>query len=92
MSLKLCANYVSIKMSFIIKFLLTIGIITTEITIMIMTLMLIFVVMDTIFTTVLLIPCESMVMTDGFSTQTFLIIAINEIMEAPLCSIESDSV
>ena len=75
------------------------GVITTEVTLLIMVSMLLSVIIDTLFMTVPLISDKSLVITIGFCTKVILMIHIASEFEmekdellAPLCSMESDSV
>ena len=86
-------------MSLLGFFLMTTGVIITEVTLLIMVIMLLSVLVDTLFMTVPLISDRSLVITVGICTKVILIFHFaNEIeteedeLRAPLCSMESDTV
>ena len=86
-------------MSLLGFFLMTTGVIITEVTLLIMVIMLLSVLVDTLFMTVPLISERSLVITVGICTKVILIFHFaNEIeteedeLRAPLCSMESDTV
>ena len=62
-------------MSFAAPFLLSVGVLMTEVTMMIMVLMLIYVIIDTVFMTVTFTSTKSLVITRGlYEQQVFFII------------------